>query len=557
MSGNAALSAARKRRASSSPGVPGSGGGGGGFSSPQQQTNGSYYSGNNVQNIQAMMNQPPAGGMSKQALANGQNLTGSLGINVPPVPINMYENIELIKQQIEARTKIIQTQGSTIPADKLKILHKQNEVQTQILKQRMLMLQEMEMSAANQQAAAASAASAASAAANSRLQRTTPSKNEPQFIYEKGIPRPNPNYNSVTFNENVITHPHTVPVVAPVQAPAPAPVNTPMSQRNVAPSFVTPSRATGNLPTAILTPFVSMITSTGVTPPPLVILKSHDEKIGEHDAVLNDLTNRINYIHSCVDELSSNTTNHRTQPVEHAEETGDETGEETGDETGDETELLMDTVMNDLINSRDFVQGIVDKIVNETNLSETIMKIEPIIRENQELRSLIHSQQKMINEMNTMVLRLLNQQHDVDHEADDTADNNHMEETNEQCNIDENGLYQTENVVPIHSYIVPNMDNAVMTICIDTPELVDAVDALDAVDVDTDAMVAIDAAADAVDVDAAADATVDVAATVAATVDVDAVDAAVDAAYAEIHEYENEPPHFPSDSRIALVINEI
>ena len=48
------------------------------------------------------------------------------------------------------------------------------------------------------------------------------------------------------------------------------------------------------------------------------------------------------------------------------------------------------------------------KIVNETNLSEVIMKIEPLVKENQELRSLIHSQQQMMNEMNTMLLRLLN-----------------------------------------------------------------------------------------------------------------------------------------------------
>jgi hypothetical protein len=64
--------------------------------------------------------------------------------------------------------------------------------------------------------------------------------------------------------------------------------------------------------------------------------------------------------------------------------------------------------MNDLTNSREFVEGIVNKIVNETNLSEVIMKIEPLVKENQELRSLIHSQQQMMNEMNTMLFRLLN-----------------------------------------------------------------------------------------------------------------------------------------------------
>ena len=73
--------------------------------------------------------------------------------------------------------------------------------------------------------------------------------------------------------------------------------------------------------------------------------------------------------------------------------------------------------MNDLTNSREFIEGIVDKIVNETNLSEVIMKIEPIIKENQELRSLICSQQQMMNEMNMLLFRLLNEQQNNNNNA--------------------------------------------------------------------------------------------------------------------------------------------
>jgi hypothetical protein len=50
-------------------------------------------------------------------------------------PMNIYENIELIKYQLAERTKLIQTQGSNIPVEKLRILQKQNEIQTQILRQ--------------------------------------------------------------------------------------------------------------------------------------------------------------------------------------------------------------------------------------------------------------------------------------------------------------------------------------------------------------------------------------------------------------------------------------
>jgi hypothetical protein len=204
--------------------------------------------------------------------------------------------------------------------------------------------------------------------------------------------------------------------------------------------------------------------------------------------------------------------------------------------------------MNDLINSRDFVQGIVDKIVNETNLSETIMKIEPIIKENQELRALILSQQNMLNEMNTMVMRLLNQSRyypeagrddydiyeevavDVDASASASADGHSVSisltnsnDSNEQSKIDENGLYQTD-VVPeqevrFDSYIVPNMDNVVMSIDDTLEPVAETVETIETVE------------------------TVE-------TADDDAVDD-------EFHEYENTPPHFPSDSRIALIINEI
>ena len=528
MSGNAALSAARKRRASSSPGAPGSGSGSG---IAGGQTNGSYYAGNNVQNIQAMMNQP----------ASGKPGGGRGGL--PPVlevqqgqqiPINVYENIELIKQQIEQRVKLIQSQGSTMPPEKVRILHKQNDVQTQILKQRMLMVQEMEMVASMQP----KMNSPVKVASHTAVSQTSLSvMNEPQFIYEKGIPRKNPKYGV----SNVVVE------------------NTTPDSRSFSQSNATTIK---NTPNPVLTPFVSMITSTGATPPPLVILKSHDEKICEHDNVLNDLVNRVNYIHSSLDELSQNNRKERvsagpTAATDATDAVADADGtDNTADaeeEEEDETVLLMDTVMNDLINSRDFVQGIVDKIVNETNLSETILKVEPIIKENQELRSLIHSQQKMLNEMNTMVMRLLNQQHNyieteaytdvnADTDADADADchsislsisnsNSNSNDSNEQSKIDDNGLYHNassdypvDNSVSL--FIVPDMNHAVMTVC----ESINA------------------EVTEVTEVTEATEATEETC---------EEVEAQPNNNDEPFEEYENTPPHFPQDSRIALVINEI
>ncbi len=254
--------------------------------------------------------------------------------------MDIYENIELIKQQLLERTKLIQTQGSSIPPDRLRILRQQNEVQTQILRQKIAIAKQMEM-----------------------VEKQEPTMNESEFIYEKGVPRKNPNYKVA--------------------------VETPLKQHyNASAAAAAASAST----TRGLTPFVSMLLDTGVVPPPIVVLKSHDAKLEEHNQILHNILHKLDDLQLSNDDKPRSSNN--AENAENAEE--------------DDEELLMDVVMNDLTNSREFVEGIVNKIVNETNLSEVIMKIEPLVKENQELRSLIHSQQQMMNEMNTMLLRLLN-----------------------------------------------------------------------------------------------------------------------------------------------------
>jgi hypothetical protein len=171
MSGNAALSAARKRRASSSP----MGAGGGGGASPSQPS--AYYN-RTTPTAQQLMNQTfPEHNNTPQFQGPRES--------APNVPINIYENIDLIRQQIAARTKVIQTQGNAIPVDKLRILQKQNEIQTQILQQKMAIAQQMEKAEQGQQQKQQQ---------QQLAQMAIPSMNEPEFIYEKGIPRKNPKY---------------------------------------------------------------------------------------------------------------------------------------------------------------------------------------------------------------------------------------------------------------------------------------------------------------------------------------------------------------------------
>ena len=325
----------------------------------------------------------------------------------PNVPTNIYENIELIKKQLSERTKLIQTNSSSIPADKLRVLQKQNEIQNQILKQKIAIAQQMTNVEQQRQQEQTQLYAATAAQRQANNAQSTYNSNEPEFIYEKGIPRKNLRYRKPD-EQNV--------VVSPAQVS-----NTPQQMPPQQMSY--PDQTDRKL-----SPFISMISDTGVIPPPIVILKSHDAKIEEHHYIIQDMLEQLDYLHSNMNSeqlstIKEDSIHRQYAPVAGMSQMKDSAVNDADAGAGadadadadadEETELLMDVVMRDLTNSREFVEGIVDKIVNETNLAEVIMKIEPVIKENQELRALIHSQQQMMNEMNTTLFRLLNQQNVV------------------------------------------------------------------------------------------------------------------------------------------------
>lgn len=518
MSGNAALSAARKRRASSTPV-------GGGGSSTQFSA---YYN-RTTPTTQQLMNQTFPEHNSKQP----QSQYTLPRESAPNVPINIYENIELIKQQIAARTTLIQTQGSAIPPDKLRVLQKQNEIQNQILIQKMAIAKQMEQTEQRQ------LQEQEQLQQQQMLKMAIPSMDEPEFIYEKGIPRKNPKYKTPAEIEAI----RQARAQARTQAQAPAqPVFQQQQQQQ--PNNQGPVR---------MTPFVSMITETGVIPPPIVILKSHDAKLKEHDDVIQEMAQQMDYL---LERVSSN----GSLPVirEETRATTNDTTENTENADDEpEQELLMDVVINDLTNSREFVEGIVDKIVNETNLSEVIMKIEPLVKENQELRSLIHSQQQMMNEMNTMLLRLLNTNGTVV-SSSQVTDLDKSQEVFKDDGLDVDGLYQPEITEIILSNtgqveIEFHQEDSEPAQIIDTEEENDEPD-----NSPTNDTVAAAAAADAEDepgnsptTDATEDdAEADDGTTKEADAEAEAdADADADAAY----DLSSDKPHFP----IALIVNEI
>ena len=439
MSGTAALSAARRRRASSVA-TPGQG-----------PTAGTPVSYSNTPNPYYNS------GQQQQQQQQGRGMPG--GVSLIPQNMTIHENIELIKTQMDQRLQLINSKGRSMPPDKLKTLQKQQEIQMQILKQKIAIAQEMDDEYDNQ------APHFPQQQMQQQQQQQQPQpKVEPPIIYDRGIPRPNPKYVAPIPND-----------VAAAAAAAAQPVNiqqqthTPTQKPQAAPqAHKQPHQSNRSvMPTATLSPFVSMTSAGGAIPPPIVILKSHDDKIGEHDAVLNDLTNRVNYIHSRIEQVERNgslqqqqqqqepmkqsqTNDSNKGQVKFEQKQGPNGEDENDNETdeGDEPMILMTEVISDLLDSREFMQGIVDKIMNETNLSEVIFKIDPIIKENQELRALIHSQQETLNQMNTMILKFLNTQAQIMLSNESNSNNvqrevsvvDEIQDVITDCN--EDGLYE-------------------------------------------------------------------------------------------------------------------
>jgi len=71
--------------------------------------------------------------------------------------------------------------------------------------------------------------------------------------------------------------------------------------------------------------------------------------------------------------------------------------------------LVLEQTKHSLLTDDEFVSGIVDNIMTNSNLSEIIEQIDTVQNENRELRELLHAQQKTINEMNIMLLKLISQ----------------------------------------------------------------------------------------------------------------------------------------------------
>ena len=121
--------------------------------------------------------------------------------------------------------------------------------------------------------------------------------------------------------------------------------------------------------------------------PPIYLMKQMDTILFQQSQSIDEIKNRLN----CIEGGSHGVGSHGV-------------GVDTGITLDD-----IDNIKPALMNDSEFVNGIVDNIMTNSNLSEIIEQVDTVQAENRELRELLYAQQKTINEMNIMLLKLLSQ----------------------------------------------------------------------------------------------------------------------------------------------------
>jgi multidrug efflux pump subunit AcrA (membrane-fusion protein) len=138
---------------------------------------------------------------------------------------------------------------------------------------------------------------------------------------------------------------------------------------------------------------------SGAALPPNILFKLHHDELLNQDAMINDYSNRLQMLTNRVDKIErgvggGNSSNTSAQnPVSNSYSSSD-------------SDLSND--VNGLASNTDFIAKVLDNILTNTNLSDIINQIEPLQKENESLRALIHSQQTTLNELSTLVMKLIN-----------------------------------------------------------------------------------------------------------------------------------------------------
>ena len=222
--------------------------------------------------------------------------------------------------------------------------------------------------------------------------------------------------------------------------------------------------------------------------PPIIILRNHDKQLIQLEGQNNDFANQLAHITSRISGLQDNKQQPQQQPQQQQQTLGSDYDNDI-EPLGQGQPEFSDDFISDLTSNREFILNVVENIMKNTNLSDLVNEIEPIKAENRELRSLVLSQQEMMNGMNSLLFKLLNRVHsnnsygDGDGESEcDIIDN--MDNMNRSGSSMEYGkIIISDSVVDSESAItlaisevvdaIPQPEEVPLTITADTTDTTD------------------------------------------------------------------------------------
>ena len=142
--------------------------------------------------------------------------------------------------------------------------------------------------------------------------------------------------------------------------------------------------------------------------PPIIILRNHDKQLLQLDGQHNDITNQFAHLTSRVNQLEGGGGVGALSNSIHGQDQ-----DQDQDQDHPPFDITMNSeFINDLTGNHLFITNVVENIMKNTNLSDMVNEIEPIKADNRELRSLVLSQQEMLNGMNALLFKLLNRAND-------------------------------------------------------------------------------------------------------------------------------------------------
>jgi hypothetical protein len=180
---------------------------------------------------------------------------------------------------------------------------------------------------------------------------------------------------------------------------------------------------------------------------PTIILRNHDLDIIRLQGYHNDVSNQIAHLTTMVSRSSGSgmTPTGTLGVVEAARAASNALGSisehdaisgDMEDEQDEHEIIIDDAVIHKITESHAFIASTVEHIMQNTNLSELVSEVDILKSENRDLRSILKSQQEMMNGMNTLLFTLLNKMHSS---CDSGTGTDSTMTVDENCGTDESG----------------------------------------------------------------------------------------------------------------------